>query len=340
MRGSKIVLAIVGLLCFTSGARAWDMVGHQLVTELAIKGLPDDFPAWVRDDARLARLLYLAPEPDRWRGQGAAVLNHINSPDHYMDLEDLDVYGLTVEKLPRFRNEFIEQLATFRAQHPDIAPYDPTRDAAHVYSTPGLIPYAIIERYWKLVSCWSTLRTLEKYSDVVSAADIESARNNVIQEMGLLSHFVGDAHQPLHMSKHHHGWKGENPEGYTTNRGIHDYVDGTALVANDLNAKTLAGQIRPAAKIDALDPWEQILKWMSRTKTRVEPLYKLEKLGKLEAKSGHDFFARCVLEGGSNLAGLWVAAYKASKIDDYMSANLEALRAINTPVEEEAPTSK
>lgn len=338
MKKSKIVMAvIVGLFCFTSGAKAWDLVGHKLVTELAIKGLPDDFPAWVKEDARVTRLLYLAPEPDRWRGQGAAVLNHINSPDHYMDLEDLDVFGLTVETLPRFRNEFIEQLATLRAQHPDIAPYDPTRDAAHLYSTPGLIPYAIIERYWKLASCWSTLRTLEKYSDVVSAADIESARNNVIQEMGLLSHFVGDAHQPLHMTKHHHGWRGENPEGYTTGYGIHDYVDGTALVANNINSKTLADKIRPASNMDETDPWPQILKFMARTESRVEPLYKLEKLGKLEAKSGHDFFERCVLEGGSNLAGLWLSAYKISKIDDYMSNALEALRAINQPVEEEAP---
>lgn len=337
MKKSKLILAGVGLLFCTVSARAWDMVGHQLVTELALKGLLADFPAWVKDDARVERLRYLAPEPDRWRGQGAPVLNHINSPDHYMDIEDLDSYKLTVETLPRFRNEFIEQLATFRAQHPETVSYDPSRDAAHVYSTPGLIPYAIMERYWKLASCWSTLRTLEKYSDVVPAVDIESARNNVIQEMGLLSHFVGDAHQPLHMSKHHHGWKGDNPEGYTTSYGIHDYVDATALAVNDINAQTLADEVRPAAKINALDPWEQVLKMMTRTQSRVEPLYKLEKLGKLETKTGRDFFARCILESGSNLSGLWVAAYEASKIDDYMSNALEALRAINTPVAEEQP---
>lgn len=332
MKRSKFVLAvIVGLLCFASGARAWDRVGHQLVTQLAINALPDEFPAWVKDPERATRMLYLCAEPDRWRGQGAPVLNHINNPDHYMDIEELAAFGLTVKTLPRFRNEFVERLATIRANDPNASPYDSSRDSAHVYSTPGLIPYAIIERYWKLASSWSILKTFEEYSDIIPRADIESARNNVIQEMGLLSHFVGDGNQPLHMTMHHHGWKGDNPNGYTTGYAIHDYIDATVLSTNNITVATIGKKARPASVFDPKDPWEQLLVMLDNAHGRVEPLYKLEKEGQLDKKAGREFIKECVIGAGADLAGLWVAAYQASKIDSYMAGFLDLIREQRNP---------
>ena len=39
--------------------------------------------------------------------------------------------------------------------------------------------------------------------------------------MGVMGHYVGDCAQPLHTTKHHNGWVGENPHGYTTWPGLH-----------------------------------------------------------------------------------------------------------------------
>ena len=46
----------------------------------------------------------------------------------------------------------------------------------------------------------------------------------------------GDIAQPLHTTKHHHGWKGENPNGYTTEYSIHAYIDGGVLKLHRINA--------------------------------------------------------------------------------------------------------
>ena len=55
--------------------------------------------------------------------------------------------------------------------------------------------------------------------------------------MGILAHFVGDAAQPLHTTKHHHGWKGDNPNGYTTENSIHAYIDGGVIKTQRIDAE-------------------------------------------------------------------------------------------------------
>src|SRR5438046_1870268 len=47
---------------------------------------------------------------------------------------------------------------------------------------------------------------------------------------GVLAHLAGDAAVPLHATRHHHGWVGPNPEGFTRAGEIHHWFEG-ALVA-------------------------------------------------------------------------------------------------------------
>src|SRR6266446_3189960 len=89
---------------------AWDYEGHRLVNQLALASLPDDFPAFVKAPAAAERVAYLAGEADRWRNTPDLPLRHLNGPDHYIDLEQLDQYGLKPDMLPLFRYQFVAQL--------------------------------------------------------------------------------------------------------------------------------------------------------------------------------------------------------------------------------------
>src|SRR5262245_42909981 len=109
-----------GALCVAGTVRAWDYEGHRAVNQLALASLPANFPAFIREPATQERIAYLAGEPDRWRNAPDEFpLAHCNDPDHYLDLEELDQYGLTPKTLPIFRYEFTAKLGVARALHPD-----------------------------------------------------------------------------------------------------------------------------------------------------------------------------------------------------------------------------
>src|ERR1051326_807583 len=95
----------------TISASAWDYEGHRIVNQLALASLPANFPAFVRDSAAQERIAFLAGEPDRWRNVPDELpLGHASSPDHYLDMESLDEYGLTPSTLPMFRYDFATRL--------------------------------------------------------------------------------------------------------------------------------------------------------------------------------------------------------------------------------------
>ncbi|MGH9726565.1 MAG: hypothetical protein ACRD41_15995, partial [Candidatus Acidiferrales bacterium] len=265
---------------------AWDEPGHRLIANLAVTALPADFPAWVKTPENFARLGYLAAEPDRWRGLNAPVLNHINSPDHYFDVEALYQYHLKLADLPRFRNEFIEELAVYRAEHPRDFHYNPAKDRDHTREIPGLLPYAMEELRLKIASEWSVLRTYEKYSDVVTPREMTFARECIIHDMGILAHFAGDSTQPLHATIQHHGWVGPNPEHFTTDPRFHEYIDGKILILDHIDFADLKSRARPPEDFNPADDWAQILAAIGATQAKVVPLYTLQRDGELEKPAG------------------------------------------------------
>ena len=102
-----LLLAPALTLLLAPAARAWDYEGHRVVNQLALAALPKDFPAFVKTPEAAERIAFLAGEPDRWRNQGDGrnptddlPLSHFNGPDHYLDLEQLEDYGLTPRTVP------------------------------------------------------------------------------------------------------------------------------------------------------------------------------------------------------------------------------------------------
>lgn len=319
------ILLMALLVCLMSGARApaWDEDGHATVTRLAIDAMPETMPAWLRSPAVRARLVYLAPEPDRWRGQDHRILNHVNGPEHYFDVEDLADFGLGLDTLPPLRRQFLDILATRRALQPEqFKPRNVKKDKAYTALVPGLLPYRIVEVQWKIAANWTELKTYLAHRDRVSDAMIQNARDNIVYYMGILGHYVGDGAQPLHLTRHHHGWQGENPKGYTTDHGFHSMIDSGVIRLHGIYYDTLKNRVRPARKIPRGAAWQETCRYLGESYRVVEPLYALEKSGKLKQTEGKQFIEDRLLAASSMLAGLWVAARDAAIMDDFRAERL------------------
>jgi len=349
---------MLGILAATSPALAWNADGHRTITLLALDTLPADAPEWLRDEQVRAMIAEQSTSPDKWRGLRDPTLNHENNPDHYIDLEDLAGFSLSLDTLPRFRYEYLRVMAVQKHEHPEQAPaYDATKDTDFTREWPGYLPYSIAEHYAKLRSEMNTYRILAEITNpsltegvggapldperaAKYATAMEAARQNITYEMGILSHFVGDAAQPLHTTIHHHGWIGDNPKGYTTAYGFHAYIDGTILEIHGLDAPSLregkgGGLTEPAATPSAGatpgpstnpppgplpqgggDSWPPILAHIQRSFESVEPLYSLEKSGDLTRNPGKAFIANRLRDGASTLGALYRAAWDAAAPTD------------------------
>ena len=330
------VAAAVGALVLP--AAAWNYEGHHAVNVLALASLPANFPSFVLAPDTRVRIAYLAGEPDRWRnepnlrnGTGLA-LAHVNGPDHYLDFEDVALYGLTADTLPPLRYDFVADIVKAREAHPERFPaIDPARDSDHTRELSGFLPWAITENYEKLQSGFSTLAALEKFGG--TPEEIANARANIVYVMGVMGHYVGDASQPLHTTKHFNGWVGDNPNHYTTERTFHQWIDGGFFrKTGGLDEKKLAAKIRPAEKIAAAsDPngiFKTAVNFVVANNQLVEPLYKLEKDGKLSGQGdagaeGRAFLEAQLVKSGQLLGDLWLTAWQTVPEDMYLELELK-----------------
>jgi hypothetical protein len=159
---------------------AWDYEEHQVINELALASLPPDFGGFTLTPALKNRIAFLAGEPDRWRNVGDLPLKHVNGPDHYFDLEDLALCGLTPETLPLMRYDFVTDIALARESHPEKFPViDTAKDADHTRELEGFLPWAITEYYEKLKSDFSTLKAFQQYGG--TAAEIANAQADIVR---------------------------------------------------------------------------------------------------------------------------------------------------------------
>jgi hypothetical protein len=338
------ILAIFVAVQLTSRpAAAWDYEGHRVVNQLALACLPTNFPAFVRAPAAQERIAFLSGEPDRWRNVADLPLRHLNGPDHYIDLEELELYGLTPQTLPFLRYDFVAHLALARAAHPEkFPPVDPAKNEDHTRELVGFLPWAIVENMGKLKSGFSYLKAFEEYGTL---EEVANAQQNIIYVMGVMSHYVGDASQPLHTTIHHHGWVGENPHHYTTNRAFHAWIDGGYfLKTGGLEAKGLQGKLRTARPVTAGnvqsapdDMFKLVVAYIAEQHRQVEPLYQLEKEGKLSGEGELGLQGKAFLEGqlvkaGQMLADLWYTAYVQSQPDIYLTAQLQKRKAMSEKV--------
>jgi hypothetical protein len=335
----KLLALAVALGAFTSNLGAWDYEWHRTINELALASLPRDFGGFTLTPVMKRRIEFLGGEPDRWRNVGDLPLKHLNGPDHYIDLEDLKLYGLTPETLPLMRYDFAADIVKARAAHPDrFPPIDPAKDADHTRELDGFLPWAVTEYYGKLKSCFSYLKAFQKYGG--TPEEIANAQANIVYVMGVMGHYVGDGTQPLHTTVHFNGWIGDNPRGYTTSQKFHAWIDGGYFRATGgIKVGALIGNIHPAGRIaNAETPdgmFRATVAYLVAQNKLVEPLYELEKEGKLTGAGDRGLEGRPLLENqlvkaGQWLGDIWYTAWLEAPEDQYLEGQLEQRSAANS----------
>lgn len=268
-----------------------------MINRLAAENLPADMPAFLRTPEAINEIEYLGPEPDRWRSPAEPELSAEQAPDHFIDLEYADVIG----PLPRRRYDYISALTAAEITHPDLARQ---LEPDHV----GFQPYITNEVWERLKSAMRSDRELA--AQHVDTKPVEAA---IIFYAGWMGHYVADGSQPLHVTRDYDGWvEKENPNGYTTDHGIHSKFE-TAFVNANISAEDVRPLMTPVHPIN--DEWDDYLDYLRHSASLMARVYQLDKdhgfdgAGTPEAKQ---FTAERLAAGASMLRDLIASAWVES----------------------------
>ncbi len=269
----------------------WGAEGHAMAARAAVAGLPGEVPVFFRDAG--PRLAWLNPEPDRWRSRVLEEMNEAWAYDHYVDLENVPEGAL--DAVDRF--EFLRALYEAGLEVPE-------RDA-------GFLPYRILELYQRLVTEWRMWRD-------AAGEERRWIEERIVNDAGILGHYVTDASQPHHTTIHFNGWNEEapNPRGFTKARDFHGRFEADFVRAHltqaDVDRRTAAGarSVAGAAR-------SAIWAFIRETHGQVDPLYELEQEHGFDpdapaAPETEEFTARRLAAGADMLRTLWWSAWVES----------------------------
>jgi len=277
-----------------SAVRRWGEAGHRLVGEGAARHVPAEMPAFFRQ--AVGQLTYLNPEPDRWRQPRDVepldpAMDPAYAPDHYVDLELLPPNAL----LARDRYAYADSL----------------RAAGVAASNGGFAPFRALELSARLREGF---RLWRRTTDPNERLWIEQ---RILNDAGVLGHYVADLANPHHTSVHHNGWVGDNPHGYTTPQsrpGFHGRFE-SAFV----EARVTYDEIDPLVRRDArlqLPLRDSLLAYVRRSHAELTRLYDLEKaeaFGRETQGAEHERFAIERIAAGSDmLRDVWWTAWVTS----------------------------
>jgi hypothetical protein len=270
---------------------AWGDHGHRMIGLVAAETLPDDMPTFFR--SAVAQLSYLNPEPDRWRARDERALDPAmdgkHAPEHYVDFELLPPGALA-------------------AAH-RLAYADSLRQVDVDAGSAGLLPWRILEMTQRLRVGF---RAWHAAGDAQERAFIEQ---RIINDAGILGHYVADGSNPHHTTIHHNGWIGENPHGYTTDRTFHSRFESVFVRENIHLDDVRAVATAPVRSRDAFRT--EIWDYLQQSHSLVERLYQLEQLepfGPDTRSAEHRQFAlERLAAGAAMLRDLWYEAWTSSR---------------------------
>jgi hypothetical protein len=273
---------------------AWGERGHYLTGQAAAAKLPVAMPAFFR--AAAAQLAYLNPDPDRWRDRAESALDpaldQASAPDHFIDME-----MVSPERLA----------AALRA--PNRYAYADTLRAAGVDAAKlGFLPFRTLEL---------TQRLREEFR-LWRAAPNDQTREwiqaRIINDAGLLGHYVADGSNPAHTSVNFNGWTGPNPNGYATDKRFHSRFESAYVQTHIAIGDVLPGVDSTAHSLGDLRP--AIIAYLHATNAEVEHLYQLDKLAPFDANTtaseNKQFTAARLSAGSQMLRDLWWTAWITS----------------------------
>lgn len=308
MRPLLASLTAVALIAF-AGARtyAWGGAGHTMISRAAAQALPDTLPDFVRSAAAVDEIAALGPELDRSEDAGRSHDADIE-PGHYLDVgDDGKIAGVVdLSALPATRRDYDTAL----------------RGSNTNQYAQGFLPYALIDGWQQLAKDFAIWR-VDRVGERTATTDAEKLYFNndralreilTVRDIGVWSHYVGDASQPLHVTIHFNGW-GEypNPKGYTTSHSLHSHFEGAFVRTHATQDAVLAAMTKP--QLSPAPIADQIGAYLRRTASNVDRLYDIEKRGGFNDPASPEavaFVDQRLADGASELRDLITEAYTAS----------------------------
>lgn len=263
-----------------------------MAARAAMEVLPAEVPTFFHEATD--QLVWLDPEPDRWRDRRYRAMDEAWAYDHYIDFENIPEGALDAPD----RFGYLGELYAAGLRNP-------ARDG-------GFLPYRIEELYQRLVNGWRRWRSAAPGSD--ERAWLEA---RIINDAGILGHYVTDGSQPHHTTIHFNGWDEDtpNPEGFTEERGFHSRFE-----SGFVSAHLEQGDVREHTSQPGNAPSDvryEVLNFLFESHEEVETLYRLDRDFGFEprgrpAPEAHAFAAERLGAGATMLAELWWWAWLES----------------------------
>ncbi|MGH9843700.1 MAG: hypothetical protein ACREEM_33610 [Blastocatellia bacterium] len=279
-----------------SDVQGWGPEGHAMAGRAAAMKLPAEMPKFFRNAAD--QLSYLNPEPDRWRDRVESNLDRAMdsaaAPDHFLDLE------LVPDAATRALNRYEFTAEMIKAGQP------PTKA--------GFAPYRILELFQRVRAEFRLWRA------ETNGARRRWIEQRIINDAGILGHYVTDLSNPHHTTIHFNGWSGQNPKGYTVftsepDQGIHFRFE-EQYVKTHIQLNDILPLVSAARTIER--PREEIWNYLRSSNRLVEQLYILDKQEKFNDQTRSPEHKKFVSErlaaGAAMLRDLWWTAWMTSQL--------------------------
>jgi hypothetical protein len=298
------LLAMISLS--PAAAFAWGATGHEFTSGIAAELLPQEIPEFVRTPQAAADIAVFGRELDRSKGAGETH-DAERDPGHFVDLDDAGLVAglLTLESIPSTREAYDTAL---RAKN-------------FTQYKAGYLPLSIVDgwqqlgkdfAYWRAAVVASG-NALDPADRAWFEADRVRRERLLIRDLGVWSHYVGDASQPLHVSEHFDGWGPfPNPRGFSTAKGIHANFEGAFVRANiDRDAVKRAVAPYRACNCSIQD---RVRALILESHDMVVAFYELEQKGAFAnpSEAGVAFATARLAAGAATLRDMIVDAWRAS----------------------------
>ncbi|WP_420240969.1 hypothetical protein [Roseiterribacter gracilis] len=291
-------------------AYAWGSKGHEIVGMLGAEAFPREVPAFLRTSSAIATIASFATELDRSKGAGTTH-DRERDPGHYVDFDDAGKAegAVPLTALPDTREAYdtalrAEKKTQYRA---------------------GYLPYSLVDGFQQLVKDFGYYRaalvgerTAKTKEDRAFFAKDRARRELLtLRDLGVWSHYVGDASQPLHVTSHYNGWGDfPNPNKYSTDKTLHSRFE-SAFVRDNIKVADVRAAMHP------YDPCgcgvaDRTVRYLGRTLAHVETVYQMEARAPFAKGPAADdevqFVTQRLADGASELRDYVVEAWRLSAL--------------------------
>jgi len=241
--GAPLLLAaIVATLFPAPEARAWNDLGHYLITAEAVSRLPEPLKTLLSEGGNLERLQEASTAPDQWRRE---------EKDRERQAQDRGDHYTAVERPKHFFD--IDQIAGKAGLEYPFDAFPRGRDAAI-----ALVGRETLDAYgW---GPWAAADALEAFADAFAQGRADEA----FRQAGALAHYAADLHMPFHTTRNFDGQE-------TGNEGIHFAVE-VGLVKR--NESFFAAEIAKGRGVIVYveDPEAALFAWLIAANGRAAPI--------------------------------------------------------------------